>query len=193
MRQLPVKQTNRDALANRVHKMLSDKILDMLFPPRCAGCNTWNETIFCLQCANKLKLIAPSICFCCGIAFDVSARVLPDSLCANCRDNRYHRAPILDFRRAPFAYSGPIRNAIHALKYNGKTALAAPLAVFLAEYSANENNGLSLAETEIVVPIPLHGVRQWRRGYNQSTLVAQELGKLAHIPVAELLRAQRRT
>jgi len=79
------------------------------------------------------------------------------------------------------------------LKYHGKTALAAPLANLLAEYSQFQNSGQLLAETNVIVPIPLHSVRQWRRGYNQSTLLAQELGKLAQLPVAELLRRTRHT
>lgn len=193
MRQLPVKPNNHAGDANRVRKILGDKILDLVFPPRCAGCGTWNQSIFCRQCDRKLKRVATPICFCCGAPFDQSAQVLPDSLCSDCRDNRYHDAPVLDHRRALFEYSGPMRKAIHALKYQNKTALAIPLAAWLAEYSANSSSGLSLAEIEIIVPIPLHPVRQWRRGYNQSTLLAQELSKLTQIPVAPILKRVRHT
>lgn len=193
MRQLPVNPTSRVGDANRVRKILGDKILDLVFPPRCAGCGTWNQSIFCQTCERKLKRVAAPICFCCGAPFDQSAQVLPDSLCADCRDNRYHHAPVLDQRRAPFEYSGPMRKAIHALKYQNKTALAAPLAAWLAEYSNNSNSGLLLAEIEIIVPIPLHPVRQWRRGYNQSTLLAQELSRLTQIPVAPILKRVRHT
>lgn len=193
MRQLPVKQKIRAGHANRVRKRLSDQILDTIFPPRCAGCSTWNETLFCPPCRSRIKNITSPICACCGAPFDILARVLPDSLCADCRDNRYHRASFLDQRRAPFRYSGPIRAAIHNFKYRGKTSLATPLAALLAEYSETGSNGLFLEGIEVIVPVPLHSVRRWRRGYNQSALLAQELGQIARIPVAGLLRRTRHT
>lgn len=193
MRQLPVKQASRTDHANRVRKRLGDQILNIVFPPRCAGCSLWNETIFCLSCTTQLKNITFPICYCCGAPFDISAQVLPDSLCADCRDNRYHHAPLLDLRRAPFRYSGPIREAIHSFKYRGKTSLAASLASLLAEYSGHRDSGLLLNEFDTIVPVPLHSVRRWRRGYNQSTLLAQELGSIAGISFVELLKRTRHT
>lgn len=194
MLQLPVKQKNRRDNANRVRESIAAQILDIVFPTRCAGCRTWSETLFCPQCALRLNPVAPPLCACCGVSFDALAHVLSDSLCADCRENRYHRAPILDLRRAPFRYSGPIRKAIHLFKYRGKTALAKPIAALLREYSLNnDSTGFSWEDIEIIVPVPLHGVRKWRRGYNQSALLAQELGKLAQIPDAEILRRTRHT
>ena len=36
-----------------------------------------------------------------------------------------------------------------------------------------------------IIPVPLHRRRQRRRGYNQAAILAEELGKLVHIPVNE--------
>jgi len=36
---------------------------------------------------------------------------------------------------------------------------------------------------EVLVPVPLHQKRLRERGYNQSSLLAQELGKLTNLPV----------
>jgi len=38
---------------------------------------------------------------------------------------------------------------------------------------------------EVLVPVPLHQKRLRERGYNQSRLLAQQLGKLAHLPVVD--------
>ncbi|GAI53812.1 unnamed protein product [marine sediment metagenome] len=38
---------------------------------------------------------------------------------------------------------------------------------------------------EVLVPVPLHQKRLRERGYNQSRLLAQELGKLINLPVVD--------
>ena len=38
---------------------------------------------------------------------------------------------------------------------------------------------------EVLVPVPLHQKRLRERGYNQSNLLAQELGKLTNLPVVD--------
>lgn len=73
-----------------------------------------------------------------------------------------------------------MRQAIHQLKYKNLRALAVPLAELLQDYlSANSLPG------EVLVPVPLHQKRLKERGYNQSGLLAQELGKLINLPVVD--------
>jgi ComF family protein len=38
---------------------------------------------------------------------------------------------------------------------------------------------------EVLVPVPLHHKRLRERGYNQSSLLAKELGKLTNLPVVD--------
>jgi len=73
-----------------------------------------------------------------------------------------------------------MREAIHQLKYRSLKVLAPPLARLLHDYlAANPVRG------EILVPVPLHRKRLRERGYNQSSLLARELGKLINLPVAD--------
>ncbi len=174
-------------------KLLANIVGDTIFPPRCAGCRIWNEDLFCIECQENLNLISNPLCYCCGKPFDATAQVLRKSVCADCRPNRYHAAPPLTIRRAPLEFSEPVRHAVYALKYQGKTALASPLAELLWEY-CGENNATELWEnTQMIVPVPLHSFRQWRRGYNQSALLALELSRLSRRPVVELLQRIRYT
>jgi ComF family protein len=77
-----------------------------------------------------------------------------------------------------FRFEGAMREAIHKLKYGNLRALAAPLAGMLREYLiANP------LDVDTMVPVPLHRKRLRERGYNQSQLLAQELGKLINVPV----------
>ncbi|MBA7694315.1 hypothetical protein ES703_102922 [subsurface metagenome] len=82
--------------------------------------------------------------------------------------------------RSPFRFDGAIRQAIHQLKYRNLRALAPPLAKLLKDYLiTNPMPG------EVVVPVPLHQKRLKERGYNQSQLLARELGKFITLPVVD--------
>jgi ComF family protein len=73
-----------------------------------------------------------------------------------------------------------MRQAIHQLKYRNLRAVAVPLAKLLQDYLiTNPMPG------EVLVPVPLHQKRLRERGYNQSSLLAHELGKLTNLPVVD--------
>ena len=93
----------------------------------------------------------------------------------------------IDGIRSPFIFEGVVRRAIHELKYRNLRALAAPLAELLNDYLASNQ-----VPAEVLVPVPLHPKRWRERGYNQSSLLARELGKLSGLPVIEncLIRRQ---
>jgi len=86
----------------------------------------------------------------------------------------------IDGIRSPFRFEGVIRQAIHELKYRNLRAIAGLFARLLNDYlTANPVPG------EVLVPVPLHPKRLRERGYNQSQLLAKELGKLANLPVVD--------
>jgi ComF family protein len=73
-----------------------------------------------------------------------------------------------------------IRKAIHELKYRNLRAISTRLAELLADYlKENQLPG------EALVGVPLHPRRLRERGYNQSSLLAKELGKCVGLPVIE--------
>lgn len=75
--------------------------------------------------------------------------------------------------RAAAVHTGVMREAIHALKYDGVTALAAPLARYLtAAWHAPAWDAIR-TRVDLVVPVPLHAQRLHERGYNQAALLAQ--------------------
>ena len=73
-----------------------------------------------------------------------------------------------------------MREAIHQLKYRNLRALAVPLAKLLHDYLITDP-----MPAEVLVPVPLHRKRLRERGYNQSSLLAQQLGKLADLPIVD--------
>ena len=72
------------------------------------------------------------------------------------------------------------------LKYGRKVALARTMARYMAPL-------LGLADaTSMIVPVPLHRWRLWNRGFNQSGLVARELGRRCGFPVEHRLLLRRK-
>jgi ComF family protein len=82
--------------------------------------------------------------------------------------------------RSPFRFDGVIRQAIHELKYRNLRAIAKLLARLLGDYLLSNP-----VPGEVLVPVPLHHKRLRERGYNQSRLLAQELGKLANLSLVD--------
>ena len=97
-------------------------------------------------------------------------------LCPVCRQ----RQTEIDGIRSPFRFAEVIREAVHQLKYRNLKAISPCLAALLADYL--QSNPLPV---EALVPVPLHPRRLRERGYNQSSLLARELGKLINLPVIE--------
>jgi ComF family protein len=169
-------------------------LLDAVFPPRCAGCGTWHNGIFCPACHRLVQSIAAPLCAVCGFPFDPLAQAA--EVCAECRDNRYHAAPPFRAARSLYLFDGPVRQATYRLKYHGKTALAAPLASLLHDYLQRQDAGqphIPVATLAAVVPVPLHPWRRYRRGYNQSALLARELARRLHCGYGDVLRRTRYT
>lgn len=89
---------------------------------------------------------------------------------------------------AGWLYVPPCDRVITALKFRGLDYLGAELAQHLAARLRGE-----LADCDIVVPVPLHWTRRFRRGYNQAERLASPLGRELGLPVTPALRRRRRT
>jgi ComF family protein len=96
----------------------------------------------------------------------------------------------LNFRRAVSLapYEKPLGEVVKALKFGGRRYLARPLAERLAAVLRRQD---FTQHIDIIVPVPIHWRRRFRRGFNQSELIARRLGKLLSIPVD--CRSLRRT
>jgi len=97
-------------------------------------------------------------------------------VCPSC----WQRPTEIDGIRSPFRFDEVIRKAIHELKYRNLKAISPCLAELLADYL--KENPLP---GEALVGVPLHPRRLRERGYNQSSLLARELGRRIGLPMIE--------
>ena len=142
--------------------------LDVLLPGRCLRCGgiVADAGAMCSGCWEAISFIAPPFCGRCGepFEFDLAA----GALCGACMADSpvYHRA------RAVMRYDDASKPLVLRFKHSDRTAAAPSFARWLARAGAE-----LLADAEVIVPVPLHRWRLWRRRYNQAALLAQALAK----------------
>ncbi len=105
-------------------------------------------------------------------------------LCLECRDlcdpvrhRRVHAAGM---------YAGPLRRAIHRLKYEDERALAVELGALVASRVAADLAAGTVLD--VVVPVVLHAERARQRGYDQARLLAAEVAQRCALPLRAPLR-----
>jgi len=106
--------------------------------------------------------------------------------CVSCRDGCEPVAHdgLLAIRAAG-AHAGPLRAAIHRLKYGGEAGLAAELGALVAlELVRDLASGVAL---DAIVPVPLHPSRAAARGYDQAALLARAVADRAGLPLRPAL------
>jgi len=148
----------------------SQTLFDLLFPPNCTHCKVANSWL-CPTCLANIPFITSTVCNHCGTPVDSAS-----SSCIQCRN---HSLPFIDgIRAAAYFEDNPIRSAIHDLKYNNHRAIA----TILAEILADTYHRYDL-RADVIVSVPLHHSKIKERGYNQSDLLANELGDMLGLPI----------
>jgi len=147
---------------------------DVFFPPVCVGCgNSIARGVVCAVCLRSIDRFDTLFCGTC-------AARLPEQKKICHKDAPY----ILG---AVGRYDDVLRALIHALKFEGITGAADPLAEILAEYVARL--GIDLRGFT-VTPIPLSKQRHRARGFNQSALIARTFARAFALPFEEHLLAR---
>ena len=148
--------------------------LDVVFPPGCIACRRSVErgAGLCAACWRGMRFIERPYCERLGVPFaqDFGPGLLSPEAIAH--------PPVYGRARAVAHYDdGPARRLVHALKYGDRLDLGRPMGAWMARAGAE-----LLADAQVIVPVPLHRARLWRRQFNQAAVLAREVSRVSGVP-----------
>ncbi len=162
--------------ANAVRRIVRT-VLDMFFPPLCMSCRkrVAEPHALCPACWSVIAFIAGAVCAKCGTPFEADPG--GETLCGPCHANPHS----FDRARSLFKYDDASKGLILGLKHGDRLDHVPGLARWLGRTGTELLNS-----ADVVVPVPLHRWKLWKRRYNQAALLAEQLacwsGK-PHLPL----------
>ena len=149
--------------------------LDLLLPPRCPACReiVENPNRFCLNCWAGLTFLTDPVCAGCGAPFEIDRG--PDARCGACLET----PPRFAAARAALAYDGSARTVLLAFKHGDRQHLVEIMAPQLVRAGRDW-----FGPETVLVPVPLHRWRLWKRGFNQAALLARAVSRRTGSPLA---------
>jgi len=170
---LRVKERCREYL-----KQLKESFFHFVFPSRCLHCEfplAASSAVFCENCASLLTVIDPRER--CEYCFEESPT---NTICRRCLEFPLFYSAVASV----FDYEGPPASLIKKMKYEDQPYLARGAGSFLFTQWLSLNWPLP----DMIIPVPQTLVRWFERGYNQSELLAEELGKLLGAKICQPMR-----
>lgn len=158
-------------------RRMAGYLMDVLVPCRCLHCfDTEPGSMhlgLCRRCRQRLRPLISQCgsprgraCDLCGVALE-TPRATATLRCIPCMQRR---SP-LDRLFCAWRYQEPLDAVIHGLKFQDLTYLGTQLASELSRLLPQD------LEIDAVVPVPLHWLRSWTRGYNQASEIARPLAR----------------
>jgi ComF family protein len=142
------------------------KAIDWVYPPTCSGCQK-SKARWCNQCQSQVSVIGENICPICGEPQNNK------QICADCLSVR----PPFDALRSFGIFKGPLREALHCLKYKKDIGISETLSLYLINMLKTLN-----WELDLITAVPLSQKRLKERGYNQSDWLSRPLSLYFGIP-----------
>lgn len=155
---------------------MKEKCLDVLYPPRCPACGGILEDkqrSICPQCESIFHPVSEYYCMKCGKPVNET-----EEYCSECR----HRERKFIRGRSVFLYNAQMKNSLLRYKYYGSREYGKYYAESMCRYVGRD---IKSWRPDVIIPVPLHRRKKRMRGFNQAADLAERIGKILGIPVAE--------
>lgn len=158
-------------------------LLDFLFPKYCVNCRKIGDYI-CASCFSFIAFDIEMICLVCNKG-SIDGLTHP-----GCR-GKY----TIDGAFAGVAYKGIVKKLIYNFKYKPYLSdlQKSLVELFYESIIQQEIFQQAYQSSPILVPIPLHGKRLKKRGYNHSKLLAEGLSRNLNLKLLEILQRTKET
>lgn len=169
-------RSRADVLRDRL-AVIAAGALDLLYPRACAGCGADMSAYagyLCWDCLASLPYVHDPFCDRCGDPVD--GMVSHDFECSWCREVE----PAFERARSVVRYRGMVCSLLQQFKYQRQTHLAVDFGVLLAGCVGAYYGDIVFDE---VTYVPLHPCKGRERSFNQSGLLATEVGRRLGVPV----------
>ena len=161
--------------------------MDLAFPPQCPGCGRHWVGGFCDECAPQVHWSGTPMCLKCG-------RRMPPGVTTNREECTWCRPMKFRFHAARSAvlYKGPMERAVKYFKYKRVRRIAPYFQEIMCRY-LDDNPELAemYRDADAITAVPLHWMRRFSRGFNQSEILAAPVAKLLGLPMENILRRTR--
>lgn len=149
-----------------------ERIVSLLFPRHCPVCDGVVPRVgmyICPECKDKLEYVQGAICIKCG-----KLVAEHEEMCIDCKENTHF------FDRGVALYKYPcVRQGIYRMKYQGRREY---LDFYAQEVVEQLGDQLRMWNPDVIIGVPLHKVRERKRGYNQAAILASQIGQKMGIP-----------
>jgi ComF family protein len=144
-------------------------LIETIYPPQCIACEaaTADPHAFCPTCWSGIRFITRPYCSRLGSPFqhDYGGEMLSPAAIAD--------PPRFDAARAVAIHDGVAREVVSRFKYGERLDLVRAMGRMMAASGAE-----MLSSADILLPVPMHRLRLFRRRYNQAALLANEIGRI---------------
>nr|WP_148227645.1 ComF family protein [Fulvimarina pelagi] len=141
---------------------------DLLFPPICTSCGIGigKPAGLCSSCWSELRFIERPFCdiLCLPFSYDPGEGVVSAKAIAH--------PPPFEKLRSVVLYDDRARRLVSALKYRDRLDLVPLMAAWMVRAGRD-----IIAESDVVIPVPLHKRHLWQRQFNQSAEIARVIAR----------------
>lgn len=137
-------------------RMSASGLRDLFFPRRCVVCGRVlgdGELEICPECFGEMPLTRFWDWVQNGAFEKMASKIEVEAAASLLR----------------FSSGSPYRKILYSIKYGGRQELGYRMGRLFGSYLSGSRE---FAQVEIVVPVPLHPLRRWKRGYNQAEVIA---------------------